>query len=263
MKVLLKGPNETCSFLLKYIQEQIPSAIKELYLFTDCCGGQNRNHVMISLCQALVDTGKFEKNYHRFPVRSHSFLPNDRSFGTVKKILRKRDRYYHPMEICEIICSANENFTVSTLETDDILDFTTGGQETCEAIIQVLKDYIKLPQTNEEWEEVAKGFEIRWNAPHILGAIDGKHVEINKPPGSGSYYYNYKKQFSIVLMAIVNANYEFIMVDVGTNGRVSDGGVLQNTKFGQKLRNNDLNIPRPAVVNNSTRSLPPICFCRR
>lgn len=57
-------------------------------------------------------------------------------------------------------------------------------------------------------------------------------------------------------MAIVNANYEFIMVDVGTNGRVSDGGVLQNTKFGQKLRNNDLNIPRPAVVNNSTRNLP-------
>lgn len=102
---------------------------------------------------------------------------------------------------------------------------------------------------------MAKGFEIRWNAPHILGAIDGKHVEINKP-GSGSYYYNYRKQSSIVLMAIVNANYEFIMVDVGTNGRVSDEGVLQNTKFGQKLRNNDLNTPRPAVVNNSTRNLP-------
>lgn len=39
-------------------------------------------------------------------------------------------------------------------------------------------------------------------------------------------------------MAVVNANYEFIMVDVGTNGLVSDGGVLQNTTFGKKLKNN-------------------------
>lgn len=39
-------------------------------------------------------------------------------------------------------------------------------------------------------------------------------------------------------MAVVNANYEFIMVDVRTNGLVSDGGVLQNTTFGKKLKNN-------------------------
>lgn len=95
--------------------------------------------------------------------------------------------------------------------------------------------YFQLPQTAEEWQQVAKNFESQWNAPHVIGAIDGKHVEIKKPPGFGSYYYNYKKTFSIVLMAVVNANCEFIMVDVGTNGRVSDGGVLQNTAFGQRI----------------------------
>jgi len=29
--------------------------------------------------------------------------------------------------------------------------------------------------------------------------------------------------FSIVLMAVVNSNYEFIMADGGVNGRISDG----------------------------------------
>lgn len=59
-----------------------------------------------------------------------------------------------------------------------------------------------------------------------------------------------------MLMAVVNANYEFIMVDVGTNGRVSDGGVLQNTTFGKQLKNNALNLPSPSLLPGSSRKLP-------
>jgi len=45
-------------------------------------------------------------------------------------------------------------------------------------------------------------------------------------------------------MAIVNSNYEFLMVDVGTNGRVSDGGVFANTIFCKKLKQNQLSLPK-------------------
>nr|CAI5849888.1 unnamed protein product [Callosobruchus analis] len=41
-------------------------------------------------------------------------------------------------------------------------------------------------------------------------------------------------------MATVNAKYHFTYIDVGTNGRISDGGVLQNTNFFQKLENSEL-----------------------
>lgn len=95
----------------------------------------------------------------------------------------------------------------------------------------------------------------KWQFPHCLGAIDGKHVHIIPPKDSGSYYFNCKKTHSIVLMAIANANCEFIYCSVGTNGRVSDGGVLNHTKFYEKLINNNLQIPEPIQLLQSNRVL--------
>ncbi|XP_037951439.1 putative nuclease HARBI1 [Teleopsis dalmanni] len=120
--------------------------------------------------------------------------------------------------------------------------------ETCNAIRTTLKEYIQIPKNEQQWKSIAKGFETQWNFPNCIGAIDGKHVAIKKPPGTGSYYYNYKKSFSIVLMAVVNSNYEFIAVDVGANGRASDAGMFSKTKFKQKLDEDELAIPNPDAI---------------
>lgn len=98
---------------------------------------------------------------------------------------------------------------------------------------------------------MARDFADNWNFEHCMGAMDGKHVAIKQPAHSGSYCFNYKSYFSIFLFAIVNANYEFLYVHVGTNGRVSDGGVIQETDFYDKLENERLNIPPPANFTNS------------
>lgn len=84
--------------------------------------------------------------------------------------------------------------------------------------------------------------------PNCLGAVDGKHVAITPPPGAGSYFYNYKKFNSQVLLAIANANYELIYFHFGTNGRVSDGGVIQNTDFYSSLLQGSLNLPNANAV---------------
>jgi len=56
-------------------------------------------------------------------------------------------------------------------------------------------------------------------------------------------------------MAIVNAESEFLMIDVGANG-ISDGGVFNNTKFYEKLLNKELNMPEPESVHPKGHELP-------
>lgn len=92
-----------------------------------------------------------------------------------------------------------------------------------------------MPQLREEWEEIARGFQSRWNFPNCLGAIDGKHILIQAPPHCGTEFINYKGHNSIVLMAIADYNYCFTYIDVGCNGIVSDGGVFQNCSIDTAL----------------------------
>lgn len=84
--------------------------------------------------------------------------------------------------------------------------------------------------------------------PKCIGAIDGKHVVIQAPPSSGSQYWNYKGTFSIVLMAVVDAHYRFLVVDVGAYGRSSDGGILVSSAFGTAMRNGILDHPEDKLL---------------
>lgn len=57
-------------------------------------------------------------------------------------------------------------------------------------------------------------------------------------------------------MAIANANYEFIMVDIGANGRVSDAGVFSNTVFYKNFLEKKLNIPEPDYLPGINEKFP-------
>jgi len=66
-----------------------------------------------------------------------------------------------------------------------------------------------------------------------------------------------------MLLALVNANYEFLMVDVRLNGRIFNGRVLLgHSDFGKIMENQSLNISEPKQVRRSNKD-PSICFCHR
>ena len=128
-------------------------------------------------------------------------------------------------------------------------------QETCTALWNVLQPmYLPVP-TKARWQEISDRFRQKWQFPNCLGAIDGKHCIIQAPPNSGSLYFNYKGTFSIVLMALVDADCSFTIVDIGKYGRNSDGGIFRDSALGRGMANNTLNVPADSEIPNAS------CHC--
>lgn len=119
-----KGANEVCSMILHYLDTFLDGNVKELYLFSDNCPGQNKNHTVIRFLMSLTDTNKYTRITHYFPIRGHSFLPNDQDFGVVKKKIKKCDRIYVPDEYYSIMSEACEKFSVYMLSTREVVDFS-------------------------------------------------------------------------------------------------------------------------------------------
>ncbi|RVE51453.1 hypothetical protein evm_003854 [Chilo suppressalis] len=128
--------------------------------------------------------------------------------------------------------------------------------DVCQELINSLAGYVKVPSSEQEWKQISREFEIRWNFPHCIGAIDGKHVMIVAPNNSGSEYYNYKNQFSMVLMVIADGNYNFIYANYGAKGRSSDSGIFQETPFYNALLESSLKLPRPEPITQGGTEMP-------
>ena len=115
--------------------------------------------------------------------------------------------------------------------------------EVRKAIYNCLKDeYLKVPSSVEEWETVADKTFDRWHFPN---AADGKHIALFHPNESGSEFYSYKGFYSVVLLTLVDYDYKFIYIEVGCQGRISDGGFYNNSTLKEAILNNSFNLPPP------------------
>lgn len=127
--------------------------------------------------------------------------------------------------------------------------------ETCEVLWDRLQPLFMPIPTVQQWEDIANGFETRWQFPNCLGAIDGKHVVMFAPRNSGSKFFNYKKTFSTVLLGLVDHRYCFVVVDIGAYGSNSDSGIFKNSVLGRRFADNALDFPNdkplPGVLDEA------------
>ncbi len=130
-------------------------------------------------------------------------------------------------------------------------------KHTCNALYDAMADsYLPAPTNEEDWVKIAKGFYDKWNFPHCLGALDGKHIRMKCPANAGSTFFNYKGFHSIVLLALVDASYRFVIIDVGASGREGDATVFHTSMLADGIHEITLHIPKPAKLPRSSHILP-------
>ena len=90
---------------------------------------------------------------------------------------------------------------------------------------------LQPPASQEHWLAISKQFEFQWNLPHVIGALDGKHIRIQCRPGTETLFHNYKGFVSMVLLALCDANYCFTLIDIDQYGSNNYSVVLAQSFF--------------------------------
>ena len=115
--------------------------------------------------------------------------------------------------------------------------------EVCNTIIRAYRDEVMTcPTSPDDWLEVESVFCRRWNIPHALGALDGKHIPIRCPQRGCSLYHNYKGFHSIVLLALVDGDYKFLWVDLGAAGSSSDAQIFKHSDLRHKIEDGTIGL---------------------
>ncbi|XP_008189913.1 uncharacterized protein LOC103311881 [Acyrthosiphon pisum] len=142
------------------------------------------------------------------------------------------------------------NFRISHCEISNIVKEVL-------AICKNLMPVLLPPPTENDFKTRASEFWERLNFPNCVGAIDGKHVRVMCPDQTGSLYFNYKNYFSLVLLAIVDAKYKFLAIDVGSYGKEGDSGIFSKSVMGQRIYTEKFGLPSEDIqLPGSEKCLP-------
>lgn len=84
----------------------------------------------------------------------------------------------------------------------------------------------------------------------------GKHCTIRAPYKTGTQFFNHKKTYSVVLLAVCDSKFRFSYINVGGFGSESDGGIFKNSNLGICLENGTIPLPDPIVTHHSRTPIP-------
>ena len=88
-----RGSVEIASCMLHYIENEIKPEVTKLVVFSDNCGGQNKNWTLMCMYLRQIHANRFTRVEHIFMVAGHSYLPCDRDFGHIDRFIRNKEMY--------------------------------------------------------------------------------------------------------------------------------------------------------------------------
>lgn len=121
--VASRGRQEIASCLLKHLNNSIEDDTQNVILYSDSCGGQNRNiKLTLMLKRLLSDHPRLKTITQKFFISGHSFNSCDRSFAVIEKATKTAAGLYTPEQWMSLVAQAKKSepkFTVIKMEKED------------------------------------------------------------------------------------------------------------------------------------------------
>lgn len=114
-----RGSQEIGTTLINFLETHILPETTSIILWSDSCGGQNRNHKLcILLHHFLASHRTLQTITLRFLQSGHSFMSCDRDFGIVEKAVKKKQSIWTPNEYVAIMrnCRERKKFEVRQVD---------------------------------------------------------------------------------------------------------------------------------------------------
>lgn len=138
-----RGPGEISSCLLYHFTHFLPKECHHLILYSDSCGGQNRNIKMSVILSHFLENSQHLQSITQHFFRSgHSYNVCDRKFGLIEKKRKQVTNIYVPSQWKDLIASAKitlPKFQVIEMSRNDfyscdelLLSFCTNRKKTTE-----------------------------------------------------------------------------------------------------------------------------------
>ncbi|KAI4469675.1 hypothetical protein MML48_1g02985 [Holotrichia oblita] len=102
----------------------------------------------------------------------------------------------------------------------------------------LMRQWIRLPQTNEQRAQYRHAFQRKYRMPNILGAVDGTHVGIVKPQENENTYVNRKGYHSINVQIICDSTLKIINVVARYPGSSHDSFVWRYSRVAHVMKAN-------------------------
>ncbi|CAG9773605.1 unnamed protein product [Ceutorhynchus assimilis] len=104
----------TLTVMYKFYKDE-----NNLILWSDSCGGQNRNIKMVLLLKCAVEVSTHLKSIElRFLVSGHSFLPNHSDFGDVECVLKRQTKMYSPEDYIQVMKSCRRKHPIEVVSME-------------------------------------------------------------------------------------------------------------------------------------------------
>lgn len=120
-----KGANQIASAIYHRLINTNFEGITKIRLMSDGCAGQNKNIMMIAMCSKfLLENQQIKRIEVIFPVTGHSFMPPDRVFGNIEKVIKEKEVIIEPEEYIKEI----QNYaTITKLANIPVLDWKSAA----------------------------------------------------------------------------------------------------------------------------------------